>query len=58
VRFAAMFKFNWISGKKSGRDFGSTTSKGYVIQQQSESLRILNIESELKNIFIITETYC
>jgi polyphosphate kinase len=29
-----------------------------VIQQQSESLRILNIESELetKNIFIITET--
>jgi polyphosphate kinase len=48
--------------KVSWRDFAQQLVKDIteiVIQQQSESLRILNIiESELetKNIFIITET--
>jgi polyphosphate kinase len=61
VRFAAIRRLSLTGMKVSWRDFAQQLVKDIteiVIQQQSESLRILNIESELetKNIFIITET--
>jgi polyphosphate kinase len=56
VRFAAIRRLSLtgITGEKYLAGFRSTTSKGYeiVIQQQSESLRILNIiELETKKYF-------